>query len=64
MGEASAVNDAASRIGGAIAIAAVPLLIGASGGDLATALVDGFRPAMLALAAVCGYVTSRPVPSR
>lgn len=29
LGEASAVNDAASRIGGAIAIAAVPLLIGA-----------------------------------
>jgi EmrB/QacA subfamily drug resistance transporter len=53
LGEASAVNDAASRIGGAVAIAAVPLLIGAGSDDLATALVGGFRPAMLTLAAVC-----------
>jgi len=53
LGEASAVNDAASRIGGAVAIAAIPLLIGAGGGDLAVALVGGFQPAMLVLAAVC-----------
>jgi hypothetical protein len=31
----------------------VPLLIGAGGGDLGPALVDGFRPAMLTLAVVC-----------
>ncbi|WP_433306699.1 hypothetical protein ACQP2F_21495 [Actinoplanes sp. CA-030573] len=54
LGEASAVNDAASRIGGAVTIACVPLLIGAGGGDLAAALVDGFRPAMLVLAGLCG----------
>jgi MFS family permease len=56
LGEASAVNDAASRIGGAVAIAAVPVLIGAGAGagDLGNALVGGFRPAMLTLAAVCG----------
>jgi EmrB/QacA subfamily drug resistance transporter len=53
LGEASAVNDAASRIGGAVAIAAVPVLIGAGGGSLANALVDGFRPAMLVLAGLC-----------
>ncbi|WP_433380737.1 DHA2 family efflux MFS transporter permease subunit [Actinoplanes sp. CA-142083] len=53
LGEASAVNDAASRVGAVLAVAAVPLLIGAGGGDLANALVDGFRPAMLVLAVVC-----------
>src|SRR6185503_10419626 len=47
LGEASAVNDAASRVGAVLAVAAVPLLIGAGGGDLGNALVDGFRPAML-----------------
>lgn len=54
LGEASAVNDAASRIGGAVAVASVPLLIGAGGGSLEGALADGFRPAMLTLAGVCG----------
>lgn len=53
LGEASAVNDAASRIGGAVAVAAVPLLIGAGRDDLATALTGGFRPAMLTLAVIC-----------
>ena len=37
-----------------IAIAAVPILIGAGGGrSLAPALVDGYRPAMLVLAGTC-----------
>lgn len=70
LGEASAVNDAASRIGGAVAIAAVPVLIGAGSQDLAGALVGGFRPAMLTLAGVCGaaalvtaiFVTNRRAP--
>jgi EmrB/QacA subfamily drug resistance transporter len=53
LGEASAVNDAASRVGAVLAVAAVPLLIGAGGGDLGRALVGGFRPAMLVLAVVC-----------
>ncbi|MFF5288662.1 DHA2 family efflux MFS transporter permease subunit [Paractinoplanes globisporus] len=53
LGEASAVNDAASRVGAVLAVAAVPLLIGAGGGDLGGALVDGFRPAMLVLAVFC-----------
>ncbi|MFI5952298.1 DHA2 family efflux MFS transporter permease subunit [Cryptosporangium sp. NPDC051539] len=60
LGEASAVNDAASRLGGLFAVAAVPLLLGrhgpagASGANgLGPALADGYRPAMLVLAAVC-----------
>jgi EmrB/QacA subfamily drug resistance transporter len=54
LGEASAINDATSRLGGVIAIAAVPILIGAGGGrSLAPALVDGYRPAMLVLAGTC-----------
>ncbi|TQS41905.1 DHA2 family efflux MFS transporter permease subunit [Cryptosporangium phraense] len=53
LGEASAVNDAASRLGGLFAVAAVPILAGATGGDgLATALGSGYRPAMLVLAGV------------
>jgi EmrB/QacA subfamily drug resistance transporter len=54
LGEASAVNDTAARLGGVIAIASVPILIGTGGGsDLATALVHGYRPAMLTLAGLC-----------
>jgi EmrB/QacA subfamily drug resistance transporter len=55
LGEASAVNDAASRIGGLFAIAAVPILVGVGAGrDLTHALADGYRPAMLVLAGLCG----------
>jgi MFS family permease len=54
LGEASAINDATSRIGGVVFIAAVPVLIGATGGQsLAHALADGYQPAMIVLAAVC-----------
>ncbi|MGK5682093.1 MFS transporter [Actinoplanes sp. URMC 104] len=75
LGEASAVNDAASRIGGAVAIAAVPLLIGAGREDLGSALAGGFRPAMLTLALICALAaavtavfvtdrrTTRPAPA-
>ncbi|BEP13464.1 MFS transporter [Acidothermaceae bacterium B102] len=54
LGEASAVSDVAARVGGVVAIAVVPLLIGVSGGGgLGAALVHGYRPAMLALAGTC-----------
>lgn len=52
LGEASAINDAASRVGGVVAIALVPALIG--GGSLAAALTDGYETAMIAMAALCG----------
>jgi EmrB/QacA subfamily drug resistance transporter len=55
LGEASAINDAASRVGGVIAIALVPLLIGATaGGTLAGSLTDGYEPAMLVIGGLCG----------
>jgi EmrB/QacA subfamily drug resistance transporter len=54
LGEASAINDAASRVGGVVAIAVVPALLGvAGGGTLAEALADGYGAAMLALAGLC-----------
>jgi hypothetical protein len=54
LGEASAVNDAGSRLGGVVAIAVVPALIGAGGGrGLAGALAHGYQPAMIALGALC-----------
>jgi len=54
LGEASAINDAAARVGGVIAIAAVPLLIGAgAGASLAQALTNGYQPAMLVIGALC-----------
>ena len=66
LGEASAINDAASRVGGVIVIALVPVLIGASGGrSLGLALAHGYQPAMivmgglaLAAALVTGLVVS------
>jgi EmrB/QacA subfamily drug resistance transporter len=54
LGEASAVNDAAARLGAVIAVAAVPALIGAARGpDLADSLAHGYQPAMLILGGVC-----------
>jgi EmrB/QacA subfamily drug resistance transporter len=53
LGEASAINDAASRVGGLIAIAIVPALIGATGSSLGRALVHGYQPAMIAMAGLC-----------
>src|SRR4051794_19039374 len=50
LGEASAISDVASRLGGAIMIALVPLLIGVRpGGGVGEALGDGSRPAMVVL---------------
>jgi EmrB/QacA subfamily drug resistance transporter len=55
LGEASAINDEASRLGGVLLIAVVPVLIGATGGhSLGHALQSGYRPAMIAIAAMCG----------
>ncbi|MCW2984386.1 MAG: transrane efflux protein, partial [Conexibacter sp.] len=54
LGEASAINDAASRLGGVVAIAAVPALVGAAGGQsLGHALASGYQPAMIVAAGVC-----------
>jgi EmrB/QacA subfamily drug resistance transporter len=53
LGEASGINDAAARVGGVILIALVPLLIGASAASsLGEALVHGYQPAMLSMAAL------------
>ena len=54
LGEASAINDAASRLGGLIVIALVPALVGATAGrSLDHALVHGYQPAMIALGGIC-----------
>ncbi|XVV16355.1 DHA2 family efflux MFS transporter permease subunit [Actinoplanes sp. CA-131856] len=68
LGEASAVNDAASRVGGVVLVALVPLLLGARGAaDLTQPLADNYRFAMLVLAgvtAVAAVLTAVLVPSR
>ena len=54
LGEASAISDVASRLGGALLTALVPVLVGVQAGrGLADALADGYRPAMLVLAGLC-----------
>lgn len=54
LGEASGINDAASRIGGVVVIAIVPVLIGATGSrGYAGALSGGYQPAMIAMAGLC-----------
>ncbi|WP_198676316.1 MFS transporter [Kribbella monticola] len=53
LGEASAINDAASRIGGVVLIALVPALLGVgSSDDLAQPLANRYRTAMLVMAAL------------
>jgi EmrB/QacA subfamily drug resistance transporter len=55
LGEASAINDAASRVGGVIAVALVPLLIGVgAGSSLSAALATGYEPAMILIGVMCG----------
>lgn len=50
LGEASAINDAASRVGGVVVVALVPALLGAGGArDLAHPLAENYRTAMLVL---------------
>ena len=54
LGEASAISDVASRLGGAIMTALVPVLIGVqAGSSLTEALAHGYRPAMIVLAGLC-----------
>jgi EmrB/QacA subfamily drug resistance transporter len=54
LGEASAVNDATSRVGGLIVVGLVPALIGATGGSsLTSALAHGYQPAMIVMGALC-----------
>ncbi|NIK61897.1 MFS transporter [Kribbella shirazensis] len=53
LGEASAINDAASRVGGVVLIALVPALLGVGdSNDLAQSLANRYRTAMLVMAAV------------
>jgi EmrB/QacA subfamily drug resistance transporter len=53
LGEATAINDAAARVGGVIVIALVPALIGVGvASSLADALTLGYQPAMIGLAAL------------
>ncbi len=53
LGEASAINDAASRVGGVILIALVPALLATGGsGGLAQSLASGYQSAMLVMAAL------------
>jgi EmrB/QacA subfamily drug resistance transporter len=53
LGEATAINDAAARVGGVIVIALVPALIGAgAAASLGDALANGYQPAMIAMAAL------------
>ncbi len=53
LGEASAVNDAAARVGALVMIALVPVLLGAGGRGLARSLAHGYQPAMIAVAVIC-----------
>jgi EmrB/QacA subfamily drug resistance transporter len=53
LGEASAINDAASRVGGVVLIALVPALLGVGGSDgLVQPLAQRYQAAMLVMAAL------------
>ncbi|MER7247511.1 MFS transporter [Kribbella sp. NPDC000426] len=53
LGEASAINDAASRVGGVVLIALVPALLGVGGSDeLAGPLANRYQTAMLVMSAL------------
>lgn len=74
LGEASAINDAASRVGGVVLIALVPVLLGVGGSnDLVQPLAHRYRTAMLVMAGLSvvaalitfGYVArGRPSATR
>jgi EmrB/QacA subfamily drug resistance transporter len=69
LGEASAINDAAARVGALLLVALVPALVGVGDGDLGEALAGGFRPAMLVMAGISVaaalvtglFVSDRPI---
>jgi EmrB/QacA subfamily drug resistance transporter len=67
LGEASGINDAASRIGGVVVIALVPVLLGARRStSLATPLATNYQTAMLVMAGLsvaAALVTAVFVPS-
>jgi uncharacterized membrane protein len=66
LGEASAVNNAAAWVGGAIVIGVLPVLLGSQ--TLSTAVANGYQPAMLVMAGLSViaaavsalYVSNRP----
>jgi Na+/melibiose symporter-like transporter len=54
LGEASAINDGASRVGALLVTALVPLLIaGSGGGGLTSAVQGGYQAAMIVMGALC-----------
>lgn len=54
LGEASAINDGAARVGALLVTALVPVLIGSTGGQsLASAIENGYQFAMIVMAALC-----------
>ena len=67
LGEASGINDAASRIGGVVVIALVPVLLGAGrSASLARPLAANYQTAMLVMAGlsvVAALITAVFVPS-
>ncbi len=73
LGEATAVNDAAARVGAVVVIALVPALVGATGGrTLGAALGSGYQGAMISLAVISAltalivarFVTDAPADGR
>jgi EmrB/QacA subfamily drug resistance transporter len=68
LGEASAINDAASRVGGVVLVGLVPVLLGVGGApELSGPLAANYRFAMLVLAAItvaAALITALFVPGR
>jgi len=67
LGEASAINDAASRVGAVVLVALIPALLGASGAPgLAQPLAANYQPAMYVMAGLsvaAAVLTAVFVPS-
>ncbi|MGY2874344.1 EmrB/QacA subfamily drug resistance transporter [Marmoricola sp. URHA0025 HA25] len=53
LGEATAINDAASRVGGVVMIALVPVLLGAGGARDLTESLSHYPTAMLVMSGLC-----------